>query len=132
MTLWLALAALLAGAPPPAPQALVGATLVDGTGAAPVPKATVVVRDGRIECAGRDCKVPQGAVVTDVSGTWILPGLIDAHVHFSQTGWADGRPDAFDVRDRYPYEKTESELALHPERILRADLCSGVTSVFDN
>ncbi|HKD17632.1 MAG TPA: amidohydrolase family protein [Thermoanaerobaculia bacterium] len=132
MTLWLALAALLAGAPPPAPQALVGATLVDGTGAAPVPKATVVVRDGRIECAGRDCKVPQGAVVTDVSGTWILPGLIDAHVHFSQTGWADGRPDSFDVRDRFPYEKAESDLALHPEKIFRANLCSGVTSVFDN
>jgi imidazolonepropionase-like amidohydrolase len=67
-----------------------------------------------------------------VSGAWIVPGLIDAHVHFSQTGWADGRPDSFDVRDRYPYEKAESDLAAHPERFLRADLCSGVTSVFDN
>jgi imidazolonepropionase-like amidohydrolase len=76
--------------------------------------------------------VPHGATVTDVSGTWILPGLIDAHVHFSQTGWADGRPDSFDVRDRFPYEKAESDLALHPEKILRSNLCSGVTSVFDN
>src|SRR5262249_51935791 len=77
------------------------------------------------------CKVPAGAVVTDVSGTWILPGLIDAHVHFSQTGWADGRPDAFDARDRYPYEKVAADLASHPERFLRTDLCSGLTSVFD-
>jgi imidazolonepropionase-like amidohydrolase len=132
MTLWLALATLIAGAPASAPRALVGATLIDGTGAVPVAHATVVVRDGRIECAGRDCKVPHGATVTDVSGTWILPGLIDAHVHFSQTGWADGRPDSFDVRDRFPYEKAESDLALHPEKIFRANLCSGVTSVFDN
>jgi len=132
MTLWLALAALLAGTPASAPRALVGGTLVDGTGSAPVPRATVVVRGGRIECAGRDCRVPAGAVVTDVSGAWILPGLIDAHVHFSQSGWADARPDSFDIRGRFPYEKTESDLALHPDRILRSDLCSGVTSVFDN
>jgi imidazolonepropionase-like amidohydrolase len=132
MTLWLALAALLASAPAAAPRALVGATLIDGTGAAPVSGATVVVRDGRIECAGKSCRVPPGATVTDVSGTWILPGLIDAHVHFSQTGWADGRPDSFDVRDRFPYEKAEAELALHPEKIFRSNLCSGVTSVFDN
>jgi imidazolonepropionase-like amidohydrolase len=134
MLLWLGVVgALLAGsAPVSGPRALVGATLVDGTGAAPVPNATVVVRDGRIECAGRDCRVPAGAAVTDLSGKWILPGLIDAHVHFSQTGWADGRPDSIDVRDRFPYEQAEAELALYPEKILRTDLCSGVTSVFDN
>jgi imidazolonepropionase-like amidohydrolase len=117
-------------APSPA-LVLSGATLVDGTGAPPVAGATVVVRGGRIECAGRDCRVPRGAVVTDVSGTWILPGLIDSHVHFSQTGWADGRPDAFDARDRYPYEKVAADLAEHPERFLKTDLCSGLTSVFD-
>ena len=112
-------------------QALVGATLVDGRGGPPVPHAVVVVRGGRIECAGASCRVPVGAAVTDVSGLWITPGIIDSHVHFSQTGWADGRPDFSDVRDRFPYEKTEAELAAHPERFLRADLCSGVTSVFD-
>ncbi|HTY42821.1 MAG TPA: amidohydrolase family protein [Thermoanaerobaculia bacterium] len=134
MTLWLALAVLLAGAPPAAApvRVLSGATLIDGTGAPPVPQATVVVRDGRIECAGRNCAVPKGAAMTDVSGLWILPGLIDAHVHFGQSGWADARPDSFDLRERFPYEKAESELALHPEKNLRADLCSGVTSVFDN
>ena len=74
----------------------------------------------------------EGAAVTDVTGSWIAPGLIDAHVHFGQTGWADGRPDAFDVRDRYPYEKVASDLATHPERFLRSQLCSGLTSVFDD
>ncbi|HEY2798227.1 MAG TPA: amidohydrolase family protein [Thermoanaerobaculia bacterium] len=139
MTLALALSALLLGvagppqqgAAPARPVALVGATLIDGTGSPPMAHATLVVRDGLIECAGRDCKVPKGAVVTDLTGAWIAPGLIDAHVHFGQTGWADGRPDAFDVRDRYPYENVASGLARNPERFLRTQLCSGLTSVFD-
>ena len=50
MALWLALAALLAGSPSSAPRALVGGTLVDGTGAAPVPNATVVVKLGVTVC----------------------------------------------------------------------------------
>src|SRR5262249_44188161 len=129
MMIALALAALLA-APAPRVTALTGATLIDGTGAPPVPGATVVVRDGKIDCAGKDCKVPKGAAATDLTGSWIAPGLIDAHVHFGQTGWADGRPDAFDVRDRYPYEKVASDLARHPERFLRTQLCSGLTAVF--
>jgi imidazolonepropionase-like amidohydrolase len=67
----------------------------------------------------------------DVSGLWITPGLVDAHVHFSQTGWADGRPDALDARDRHPYHQTIADLAAHPERFFRSYLCSGVTAVFD-
>lgn len=119
-------------APPPA-RALVGATLVDGTGAAPVPDAVVILRGGLIECAGprRVCPVPAGVEVLDLEGRWITPGLVDAHVHFSQTGWADGRPDALDVRDRHPYERTMAELKAHPERLFRSFLCSGVTAVFD-
>lgn len=116
---------------PPAPRALKGATLVDGTGVPPVPNAVVLLSGGKIECAGAGCKVPDGVAVTDVSGMWITPGLVDAHVHFSQTGWVDGRPDAFDARDRHPYEKTEANLQAHPDRFFRSQLCSGVTSVFD-
>jgi imidazolonepropionase-like amidohydrolase len=117
------------GTPPP-PRAIVGATLVDGTGAAPVPNATIVLRGGKIECAGR-CTIPGGVTVVDGRGLWVTPGLVDAHVHFSQTGWADGRPDALDVRDKHPYETVEADLKQHPERFFRAHLCSGVTSVFD-
>ncbi len=119
-----------AGTPPP-PRAFKGGTLLDGTGAPPVANAVVLMRDGRIECAGADCRIPSDVAVTDVTGMWITPGLIDAHVHFSQTGWADGRPDSIDVRDRYPYEKVEADLEANPERFFRSQLCSGITSVFD-
>ncbi len=117
---------------PPA-RALVGATLVDGTGADPIPDAVVVMRDGRIECAGTraSCSVPDGVDALDISGMWLTPGLIDAHVHFSQTGWADGRPDALDLRGQFPYENAQAALKSDPERWFRSYLCSGVTAVFD-
>jgi imidazolonepropionase-like amidohydrolase len=122
----------LPGVPPP-PRALVGATLVDGTGATPVPDAVVILRDGKIDCAGprSACAIPQGIDTVDLRGHWITPGLVDAHVHFSQTGWADGRPDSLDVRDRHPYEDVVADLRAHPERFGRSLLCSGVTSAFD-
>ncbi|MEA2562037.1 MAG: hypothetical protein QOH06_3541 [Acidobacteriota bacterium] len=122
----------LPGVPPP-PRALTGATLVDGTGAPPVPDAVVILRDGKIDCAGprSSCPIPQGIDTVDLRGHWITPGLIDAHVHFSQTGWADGRPDSVDVRDRHPYEDVMADLRNRPERFGRSLLCSGVTAAFD-
>ncbi len=120
------------GTPPP-PRALVGATLLDGTGAPPIPDSVVIVRGGTIDCAGNrtQCPPPKGIDALDLKGLWITPGIVDAHVHFSQTGWADGRPDFIDVRDRYPYDEVEAGLRARPERFLRSYLCSGVTAVFD-
>lgn len=120
------------GTPPP-PRALVGGTLVDGTGKKPVPNALVLIRDGKIEYAGtrRGQKIPAGVDTLDVRGEWITPGLVDAHVHYSQTGWADGRPDAMDMRDKYPYAEVQARLRQNPKRFHRAYLRSGVTAVFD-
>jgi imidazolonepropionase-like amidohydrolase len=98
-----------------------------------MPDAVLVIRAGRIVCAGarRACAIPAGTARTDARGTWIVPGLIDAHVHFSQTGWFDGRPDAADFRDKYPYPEVVANLQAHPERFFRSYLCSGVNSVYD-
>jgi imidazolonepropionase-like amidohydrolase len=115
---------------PVPPYALVGATVIDGTGGAPMEGATVVMRGGRIDCVG-ECEVGDGVHAIDAAGHWIIPGLVDAHVHYSQTGWADGRPDATDVRDRFPYHAVVADLEQNPERFHRSYLCSGVTSVFD-
>ncbi|MEO8430294.1 MAG: amidohydrolase family protein [Acidobacteriota bacterium] len=66
--------------------ALRGATLVDGNGGPPVARALLVVRDGRVVSAGAATPealkaLPADVRVIDVTGRWIVPGLIDAHVH---------------------------------------------------
>lgn len=79
---------------PPRPidpiTAIVGATLWDGTGRAPIPGSVTLVRGDRVLCAGSatDCPVPAGANVITATGRWLIPGLIDSHVHllFLQNG----------------------------------------------
>lgn len=81
----------------PAPIALVGATVIDGSGGEPIRNATVVVRDGHIEAVGPgdEVDVPRGAEEIDVSGRFIIPGLIDAHGHTA--GWTLPRYLAYGV-----------------------------------
>lgn len=113
--------------------ALAGATVIDGTGGPPLPDAVVLVDGERLACVGtaERCPVPADAVRRDMSGRFITPGLIDAHVHFSQTGWIDGRPDGLAAPDIYPYLETSRYNRDHPERWHRSYLCSGITAVFD-
>ena len=63
-----------------------GATLIDGTGAPARANALLVVRDGRVVSVADAtpealAAIPAGATVADVSGKWIVPGFVDAHVH---------------------------------------------------
>lgn len=63
-----------------------GATLIDGTGAPPTSNTLLVVTDGRIAAVGPAsaaavAALPAGARIVAAEGRWILPGLIDAHVH---------------------------------------------------
>ncbi len=113
--------------------ALVGATLVDGTGVPPVRDAVVLLRGGRISCAGprASCPIPAGSERVNIAGKWIIPGLVDAHVHYSQTGWVDGRPDAGGIPGRFPYDSVAAALEAHPDIFWRSYLCSGVTATFD-
>jgi imidazolonepropionase-like amidohydrolase len=69
--------------------ALVGATLIDGTGAIPVQDAAVVIHNGRIVAAGprSKIKIPGHANIIDARGKTILPGLWDMHAHFEQVEW---------------------------------------------
>jgi imidazolonepropionase-like amidohydrolase len=61
--------------------AIVGARLVDATGAGPVENSVVIVRDGRIAAVGG--KVPKGMAVLDGKGKTLLPGLWEMHIHAS-------------------------------------------------
>ena len=66
-------------------KAFVGARIIDGSGKPAIEKATIVVRDGRIEAVGASVKPPAGAQVLNVAGKTIIPGLINAHGHVADT-----------------------------------------------
>jgi imidazolonepropionase-like amidohydrolase len=70
--------------------AMTGATIVDGTGRAPIPDGVIVVRDGRIDDVGPRAAVtiPAGVPTVAVDGKTILPGLWDMHTHVTQIEWA--------------------------------------------
>ena len=68
-----------------------GGTLIDGTGAAPVPDARILIVDGIIQKvwngdAGSPA-LPAGIKVVDATGKYVIPGLIDSHVHYA---WYEG------------------------------------------
>jgi imidazolonepropionase-like amidohydrolase len=87
-----ALALLAVSCSPPAPTAPPGTkvlkdfTLIDGTGKAPVPNTSMIVDDkGRISWVGptAELKAPNGAETTELAGKYVMPGLIDLHVHIA-------------------------------------------------
>ena len=102
--------------------ALVGGTLIDGNGGAPLPGATVVIKGEKIAAAGpaAEVAIPDGAEKIDVSGKWILPGFIDCHIHITYP---------FDNDQYFTYD--DSLGALRGLHILNLYLKSGVTAVRD-
>ncbi|MFF8844151.1 amidohydrolase family protein [Streptomyces sp. NPDC015127] len=62
-----------------------GGTLLDPETGEVTEDAVVVIRDGVVRAAGAqaDTETPEGAEVLDAHGRWILPGLVDAHIHLS-------------------------------------------------
>lgn len=61
--------------------ALVGGSVIDGTGAPPRADQTILIRGERIERVGREVPIPAGATVIDITGKTVIPGLIDMHGH---------------------------------------------------
>src|SRR5262249_60979768 len=87
--------------------AVVGGTLIhpERPGAPAEPEVTVIFSGERIQAVGpsKSTPVPKGAKVIDAKGKWILPGIIDSHVHFFQSGDPFTRPDAVDATPIVPY-----------------------------
>lgn len=89
----LAILGLLAGVVPvradgTSPRVLIleDASLIDGRTDAVLPHRTVIVRDGVIESVGDTppVNIPDSAFVLVLTGSWLMPGLVDSHVHISQ------------------------------------------------
>lgn len=90
-------------------HAFVGARVVPVAGPH-IPDGVLLVRDGRIEAVGPrgEVSLPPGAEVHDVTGLWLLPGLVDTHSHLGRGDGGDRSSalhpdvrilDAIDARD---------------------------------
>lgn len=91
LALCLSLAVLVSLYASPRPQsaelALTHVTVIDMTGARPKRDMTVVINGDRITAigSGRTVHIPPGTQTIDASGKFLIPGLWDMHVHFTET-----------------------------------------------
>ena len=120
----------------PTTVAIVGGTVVHpqrDAARAIAPNSVILIADGRISAVGRadSLAIPAGATVVDARGKWIVPGLIDAHVHFFQSGNLYTRPDAVDLRAAVPYAREVARNKARLNATFKVYLASGVTSVVD-
>jgi imidazolonepropionase-like amidohydrolase len=79
-------------ADPGSVTAFVGATVWDGTGAPSMSDAVILVREGRVAAVGpsADVDVPDGAERVDLTGRYVMPGMINAHGHVGGTLGLEG------------------------------------------
>jgi imidazolonepropionase-like amidohydrolase len=118
------------------PLALVGATVVRpdlADGEAAQTNATVVISGSRIVSVApaERATIPEGARIVDVKGKWIVPGLVDGHIHFFQSGNLYTRPDIADLTGDVPYRQEDARNRARLPATLRYYLASGVTGVVD-
>ena len=114
--------------------AIVGVTVVNPErDDAAVPDQTVVIEGERIVAVGPESKVkiPAQAQRIDGKGKWLIPGLIDGHVHFFQSGNVYTRPDGIDLNAVVPYAQEVARNKARLPATFKVWLASGVTSVID-
>ncbi len=91
----------------------------------------VTIQNELITWVGPDKKVAVIGSTLDGSGKYLIPGLIDTHIHFFQSGGIYTRPDVIDLRAKVPYQQ-EREFALNNAGdYLNRYLRLGITTVMD-
>jgi imidazolonepropionase-like amidohydrolase len=96
--------------------------LIDGKGGVPLENASILVEGKKISAVGRttEMKVPSNATVIDLTGSTVLPGMIDAHTHLRQQFGED-------PNEKYP--QPELYEMLKSVRHVRWDLRCGITTI---
>jgi len=93
-------------------------------------KGDIRIVDGLISSIVDD-DTPSNIPTYDASGKYIIPGLVDAHIHMFQSGGLYTRPDAIDLTSIKSYEEERIWLIQNAEDILRRYLRLGITTVID-
>lgn len=104
-------------------KAIVGATLIDLNGKAPLQDSVVVIEGNRISAIGAraETAIPSDAEIIDASDSWLIPGLMNMHVHL-------GLKLPGKMANELAHE-TEGELTLRMAAAAREILQAGVTTI---
>ncbi len=101
---------------------LTNATVITVTGET-LEDADVLIQRGKIRKIGQDLNAPGGVTTIDLTGYWVMPGIIDPHSHMAISGGINEASDSVTVEVRITDEVDHTQLALH-----RA-LAGGVTTI---
>ena len=107
---------------PPRRLAVRAGRLIDGTGAAPVRDAVILIEGDRITAVGPGLSIPPGAEIVDLSHSTVLPGLIDCHTHI--TGQSGNYYDDL-------FRRSPIDVAVTAHIYARRTLEAGFTTVRD-
>src|SRR5437867_8447236 len=112
--------------------ALVGSTVINPADGKVMPNATVVINGQKIEnvATGKQNAAALGRQI-DCAGKFILPGYIDTHVHFFQSGDLFTRPDGADLNSVRPYKDEVAWIKSHLDDTFARYIRCGITSVVD-
>jgi imidazolonepropionase-like amidohydrolase len=113
--------------------ALVHGTLINPATSQIIQDATIIIDGDKIAAAGdaKTISAPKDARTIDCKGKFILPGYIDTHVHFFQSGDLFTRPDGADLNSVRPYRDEVAWVKSHLNDVFARYLRSGITSVVD-
>src|SRR6266699_2898824 len=112
---------------------LVGGTVINPADGKIVQNAVLVINGDKIEsiASRKESGVPVGSRWVECDGKFILPGYIDTHVHFFQSGDLFTRPDGADLNSVRPYKDEVGWIKSHLADTFVRYLRCGITSVVD-
>jgi imidazolonepropionase-like amidohydrolase len=104
-------------------MALTGGTVLTITGQT-IENGTVIIQKGKITAVGQNVAVPSGVKVIDVSGKFVMPGLVDSHTHI-----AFDEADTNEMTDPVTPQIWMKDVLVPDHETIRTTLAGGVTTV---
>ncbi|MBC8342471.1 MAG: amidohydrolase family protein, partial [Bacteroidetes bacterium] len=96
-----------------------------------ISNTNLLIKDNKIEKIGKNIVIPEQAEIIDGSGKYLIPGLVDAHIHFFQSGGLYTRPDGLDLTHRKSYEDEMAWIKANIDDVFKRYIRCGITSVID-
>ncbi len=113
-------------------MAFVGANVLNPNLDLNISNATILVNKGKIvKIQPSSEKIPNDYAVTNLENKWVIPGLIDGHVHLSESGSAFTRPDIIDATKIKSYQADQKWLLANTSSLLKNYVSLGITTIFD-